>query len=211
MTTLRALEGSGARVGVSRSHCGAYAGSDRLQSAGLPLKTCCTGSRPIAEWGRGKIDHRPGPHLAAGLPAGSENAYHSRQFRFHPGDPGLTGCARKLPQPAPMRSWLAGIPVPSANSNGAHAGFLRGQRLLRRLRLAAPWPPGNLDQHDAVRVQILITAHRAAPRRESSEGPPAKMHPSGPVRLPDCPENRYHPLQVQGSSGVSRLKSLLDS
>jgi hypothetical protein len=85
------------------------------------------------------------------------------------------------------------------------------ERLLQRLRLAAPWPPGNLDQHDAGRVQILITTHRAAPRRESSEGLPAKMHPSGPVRLPDCPENRYHPLQVQGSSGVSRLKSLLDS
>ncbi len=28
------------------------------------------------------------PHLAARLPTGSENAYHSRQFRFHPGNPG---------------------------------------------------------------------------------------------------------------------------
>jgi hypothetical protein len=29
------------------------------------------------------------PYLASGLPASSENAYHSRQFGVHPGNPGL--------------------------------------------------------------------------------------------------------------------------
>ena len=57
---------------------------------------------------------------------------------------------------------------------------------------------------------------RTAPRcREKLDGSAPKMplgdrmerdQPLTDAELPDCPENRYHPFQVQGSSGGSRLK-----
>jgi hypothetical protein len=88
---------------------------------------------------------------------------------------------------------------------------------LRTLATPEPikdWSLSSLKEK-LIKIGAKVISHGRSIAFQMAEGPAPRMplrdrmerdQPPTNAELPDCPENRYHPLQVQGSFGGSRFE-----